>query len=104
MVFPESLYHIDTLKSMPRIMYERSMTGTMPTAERNCGPRMRAMMSMYSITPRKTRPQKAVKYSCTEAYKAFESFSRARLKKNGSAAYRNIWMKRFIITASFTAA
>ena len=42
--------------------------------------------------------------SMTMAYSSFEPLSRALWKKNGSAAYRNIWMKRFIITASLTAA
>ena len=80
------------------------MIGTMSTAERNCGPRTRAIMSIYNMTPRNTRPQNAVKYSWTEAYSFFESLSFALRKKNGSAAYLNIWMKRFMITASFTAA
>ena len=48
--------------------------------------------------------QNMTKYSITDAYTCLKSLRPVLEKKNGSAAKRNIWTKRFIITATLTAA
>jgi hypothetical protein len=103
-VLPESLYHIDKLKTIPSNILAISIMGNIDIPLLNPLPSKSAKSSGYMAIPRKIRTQNATKYFITSAYIFFISSRADDEKKKGSAAYRNIWTNRTMNTASFTLA
>lgn len=89
LVWPVSLYQIDKLKYTPRNRFANNKMGTTTNPVLYFSLIANCIQGKFIIVPKNKNKQNRIKYFIINAFKVFEFFEFALLKKNGSAANLN---------------